>query len=191
MKKFHQYMMILAASALTACSSLEISDAEAYGEEYPAGFDAKAYMDLHPVLYTLQVRDYVLNYNKALKASTDEGAYDAEAASDKAVFEANEALKQNLLSSPYYAGLGEKNLSGNFNLIGVADDWAALEDYRLYHVDLQAIGLQYIMYGRAHGWAYRVCAPTEVGGATTELLQYPVQVLVCRDAATGIDHIIP
>lgn len=200
MKKFHQYMMILAASALTACSSMDLSDAEAYAEDYPADFNARTYMDLHPTLYALQVHDYVAMHNKEVEKSMTPEAYAALVAADNATFDDSAQLA--LFVHPYYGALTEaqwatasnsqKKWIGGFNLVDAPNDLAALEEYRLNGVNLEAIGLQYVMFGRTHGWAYRACTDVESAGAVAagELLTYPVQFLVCRDAA-GVDHIIP
>lgn len=198
MKKLHQYMMILAASALTACSSMDISEAESYAENYPAGFDARTYMDLHPSLFALQVHDYVTAHNKEIENNSTPEVYAALVAADNATF--TEAVQLALFVNPYYGGLTEaqwasasstqKKWIAGFNLVDAADDLAALETYRQNGVNLEAIGLQYIMFGKTHGWAYRACTPEE--SATVALtpvdLVYPVSFAVCRDLATGTDH---
>lgn len=69
MKKMHQFMTVLAAATLAACSSMDISDEKALSENFPADFNAAEYSSLHPVLHSLEVRDFVTSYNTKLKDS--------------------------------------------------------------------------------------------------------------------------
>lgn len=67
MKNSFKYLMLLAIAALTACSSMEVDEAEAVEENFPSDFVAAEYMELHPFLRSLQVLDYVESYNDALE----------------------------------------------------------------------------------------------------------------------------
>lgn len=67
MKNSFKYLMLLAIAALTACSSMEVDEAEAVEENFPSDFVAAEYMELHPSLRSLQVLDYVESYNDALE----------------------------------------------------------------------------------------------------------------------------
>ena len=79
MKKSLHLLTALGFFALTACSSLDVNEAEAIEGNYPDDFSAAEYMALHPELRSLQIRDYVKNYNKALELSSDAIDADVEA----------------------------------------------------------------------------------------------------------------
>lgn len=65
----------------------------------------------------------------------------------------------------------------NFNFTDTEDDLAALREIK---IDTLAISLQYSMFGRDNGWAYRKCTEAEAGNpAITEV--YPVTKLYCVD----------
>ena len=176
MKKLYQYTMILLAGVLGACSSLEVSDP--YTDSFPAGFTAQAYMQLHPILRKLQIKDYVEMKNSLVKDSVTKagGDYAALKASDDALFAASPALAQ-ICSDPFMGGYPleacanaaadatiMKDLA-DFNFVGVADDFAALSQVP---VDEVAISQQYIVFGQSHGWAYRFCDATELANMTRD-----------------------
>ena len=48
MKNHFKYLMLLAVAALTACSSMEVNEAESVEENFPADFVAAEYLELHP-----------------------------------------------------------------------------------------------------------------------------------------------
>ena len=64
MKNF-KYLLsaITVASALVACSSMDIDDREALAENFPEDFSDSVYVNLHPELVRVQMKDYVANYN--------------------------------------------------------------------------------------------------------------------------------
>lgn len=183
MKKLYQYTMILLAGVLGACSSLEVS--EPYSDSFPAGFTAQAYMQLHPILRKLQIKDYVEMRNSLVKDSVTNagGDYAALKAADDATFAASPTLVQ-ICSDPFMGGYpvdvcaaaaADANIMKDlteFNFVGVADDFTALTQVP---VDEVAISQQYIVFGQSHGWAYRFCDATELANITRD--QVTVSVL--------------
>jgi hypothetical protein len=107
MKKLYQGLMIIATAALTACSSMEVNDADAVAENYPEDFDAGVYLELHPILLTLQKLDYVSDANAAFKASMDSATYVAKVNEDSLAFAADTASVHTFYTSPKYAGFNE------------------------------------------------------------------------------------
>jgi len=183
MKKLYQYTMILLAGVLGACSSLEVS--EPYSDSFPAGFTAQTYMQLHPILRKLQIKDYVEMRNSLVKDSVTNagGDYAALKAADDATFAASPTLVQ-ICSDPFMGGYpvdvcaaaaADANILKDLtelNFVGVADDFTALTQVP---VDEVAISQQYIVYGQSHGWAYRFCDATELANITRD--QVTVSVL--------------
>jgi hypothetical protein len=110
MKKLHQYMMILLAGVLGACSSMSVDDP--YVDSYPAGFSALEYMSLHPELRMMQYRDYASDYNTQLKENLGDAAYNAQKSTDEANLLANTEAMQAIYFDKYMAG-------------GTAEQWAA------------------------------------------------------------------
>ena len=109
MKKLYKGLTIIATAALTACSSMEISEAEALAENYPADFDAAVYLEIHPVLMTMQILDYVKDENAAFKKSLDADAYKAKVTEDSIAFLEDTASLHKIYVSPrYYAETEEK-----------------------------------------------------------------------------------
>ncbi len=183
MRKLYQYTMILLAGVLGACSSLEVS--EPYSDSFPAGFTAQTYMQLHPILRKLQIKDYVEMRNSLVKDSVTNagGDYAALKAADDATFAASPTLVQ-ICSDPFMGGYpvdvcaaaaADANILKDLtelNFVGVADDFTALTQVP---VDEVAISQQYIVYGESHGWAYRFCDATELANITRD--QVTVSVL--------------
>ena len=67
MKLLNKFLIPFAALSLAACSSLDVDDSEAFTENFPEDFDGAVYMELHPQLVSLQVRNYIVNYNADAK----------------------------------------------------------------------------------------------------------------------------
>lgn len=171
MKKLYQYTMILLAGVLGACSSLDVSDP--YSENLPSDFSVETYKQIHPYLVKFQYKDYVEARNAFVKDSLSKvgGNYNALKTEDDAKYK---AMDPNVLAEickhPFMGGYPEAscvNVAANteimkdlieFNLVGVADDFAAL---RNFPVDPVALSQQYIVFGRSHGWAYRWCSEAE------------------------------
>ncbi len=67
MKLLNKYLISVAAISMVACSSMDVEYSEAVEENFPDDFDHAVYMQLHPELVSLQVRDYVNTYNAEAK----------------------------------------------------------------------------------------------------------------------------
>ena len=104
--------MVVATAALMACSSMDVSDAEAVAENYPADFDAGVYLELHPVLFNLQLLNYVKDGNARLKNTMEADAYKAMAESDSLAFLADTATVHKFYVSPKYAAFTEEEWAG-------------------------------------------------------------------------------
>lgn len=102
MKNSFKYLMLLAVAALTACSSMEVDEAEAVEENFPSDFVAAEYMELHPSLRSLQVRDYVDAYNDNLGFSKEE------IEADTAAFMADTAQLHKIYTDPTLGGYSEE-----------------------------------------------------------------------------------
>lgn len=102
MKNSFKYLMLLAVAALTACSSMEVDEAEAVEENFPSDFVAAEYMELHPSLRSLQVRDYVDAYNDNLGLSKEE------IEADTAAFMADTAQLHKIYTEPTLGGYSEE-----------------------------------------------------------------------------------
>lgn len=167
MKNKMLLLLSLGMLATVGCSSLDVSSAESVKENYPADFSYEAYMTLHPGLRSLQIQDYVSAYNKALDATVDVSA-------DTDQFWADTASLHQIYLNPFYAGYTEElwvedwangeipsdkqKVLKKFNFNDRLDDLVALNKIP---VDTTAISLQYVLYGRAQGWAYRLCEDSE------------------------------
>ena len=110
MKKLHHYMMILLAGVLGACSSMSVDNS--YEDSFPAGFSNREYVELHPFLLTLQIKDYVNDYNARLKKEVGISAYNVQVTQDSATLLGNIAVLQQIYLDPIYVG-------------GTADGWDA------------------------------------------------------------------
>ncbi len=184
MKKLYQYTMILLAGVLGACSSLEVS--EPYSENLPAGFTAQGYMDVHPILRKLQIKDYVEVHNAVVKDSlTKMGVdYATVKAADDAAFAAMAPDVLKAICADKFLGGHPADSCANpaadeaimtdlmeFNFVGVADDFAVLTQVP---IDEIAISQQYVVFGQAHGWAYRWCDATELANMTRDQVKVSV-----------------
>ena len=87
--------MIIETAALMACSSMEVNDAEAVSDNYPSDFNASVYLELHPLLQTMQIMDYVKDKNAQFKASMDANTFKTKAAEDSIAFIGDTANKGN------------------------------------------------------------------------------------------------
>jgi hypothetical protein len=213
MKKLHQYTMILLAGVLGACSSMSVDDP--YVDSFPADFNSEVYMQLHPELRMMQIRETVSDYNEQYR--TNSGLkladYNKLKAAEDAVFVTNLEVLKAIYLDPYMGGGTEagwetfsadatklQSLADGYNYVGVDNDLALLT---AIPVDYMGISQHFNMYGRIHGWAYRYCLPTELGTPRSELpiasqqlegVQYaedfvPDYNLYCRDA-NGVDRLI-
>lgn len=104
MKKMKKFLPLISLAALMACSSMDVSESESVAENYPDDFDVNVYMELHPELRSLQIQDYVSNYNDAL----DTNVYtDDVITEDSTTFLADTALLHVIFTTPEYAGYSE------------------------------------------------------------------------------------
>ncbi|MBP5247320.1 MAG: hypothetical protein J6Z31_05610 [Fibrobacter sp.] len=278
MKKSLSYLLALGTVALTACSSMDVSSSEAIEGNFPSDFVAVEYMNLHPGLRSLQIQDYVKEYNAAQVLDADS------VAADSVDFLADTAKLHQIYVNPFYAGYNETlweedwavsttpkmtcgldtvyvrvkpadetpvtvylgsltyaedgktitavtgytdstkttevsyeidgtaysivNQLGStktvvdssdcvttidstaggipsdkrkqlmkFNFKNTRDDLTALQ---ALPIDTFAISSQYLMYGQAHGWAYRACNETEKANPIQSEV-YPMTKLYCAD----------
>lgn len=204
MKKLYQGLVVAAAMFFAACSSMDVSDAEATAENFPSDFDVAVYAQLHPVLMSLQMRDYVTDYNKTVA----KGLSADEVAADKELFSSDTASLHVFYVNPKYVGFPESEWTAlwggisdslfkikmdylsKYNLYGVQNDLQTLE---AMPIDYEAIKIQYVAFGKSHGWAYRSCVGNEVAGPAVDPVtpvQYPATKLYCMDAA-GVTHELP
>ena len=110
MKKSLSYLLALGTVALTACSSMDVSSSEELEGNFPSDFVAAEYMNLHPGLRSLQIQDYVKDFNAALALDADS------VKADSADFFADTASLHQIYVNPFYAGYTEALW---------AEDWAA------------------------------------------------------------------
>lgn len=102
MKNFKILFSVAVASALVACSSMDVDDDEALAGNFPSGFSFAEYAEIHPQLVRIQVRDYVTDYNAKLADAAkalgpeEQAAFDARKAAD---IEAFAALDTSVLHS--------------------------------------------------------------------------------------------
>lgn len=108
MKNSSLFLFALGTVVLTACSSLDVNSTEALKDNYPEDFVAMEYMALHPGLRSLQIQDYVKQYNANLDTGVDVTA-------DTAAFFSDTSILHQLYVNPNYAGYNEDLW---------AEDWA-------------------------------------------------------------------
>lgn len=297
MKKLYQGLMIIATAALTACSSMEVNDVDAVAENYPDDFDAGVYLELHPILLTMQKLNYVSDANDKFKGSMDAATYAAKVTEDSIAFAADTASVHTFYTSPKYAGLNEttwdslwiekmdttmvkdtvfkiskvtldsldadgkvtgsqvvfvdsvamdstgelisvvygkldstdtetvtievdrvtisinskatkrdvssinevpkidtippgldvsvKNYAFPYNIYGVTNELVVLDNLT---PDTEAAALQFVAFGKSHGWAYRRCKANELTNAAVDPVygvEYPATKLYCDDNGTA------
>ena len=177
MKNLHQYMLILVAGVLGACGSMSVN--EPYAEALPADFNPQEYLTLHPELHIAEIKDYVADYNSQVKANYG-NEYEALKDADNEAFIANKDVVKAIYVHPQIGSHTEQqwnnlleklslpnstdeyksahNALATYNMIGVDNDMSFL---LAVPVDYQAVSQQFNVFGRDHGWAYRVCRPEE------------------------------
>ncbi len=192
MKKLPLFLFALGTVAFTACSSLDVNKAESLEGNYPKDFVSADYMALHPGLRSLQIQDYVKLHNAELDLAQDV------IAEDSAAFLADTSVLHQIYVNPFYAGYSEEMWSEDwafsdsvaggipndkrrqllkFNFYDAKDDLTALA---AVPVDTFAISSQYLVFGQAHGWAYRVCTEAEKNNPL-QSEEYPMKKLYCAD----------
>lgn len=188
MKNLWKLTIALPAVALMACSSMDVDNADS--ANWPSDFDAQTYATINPVLFDLQLQDDISAYNTAWKASlyavaanaadsaTVKAAVTSAISADSAEFFADTANLHLLYSR--YAGITDTSDWANssdsivkarniyiykyYNLYGktVSEELSYIRDSMT--VDLNAVKLQYTLYGQIEGRPYRYC---KTGEATT------------------------
>ena len=138
MKNFKILFSIAVASALVGCSSMAVDENEALEGNLPADFDVNEYMELHPELKRLQIKDYIAIYNesaeKAAKAAGTAAEFKTAKAADEAAFEADTATIHKIVT--VYAGYSED--AWNLTLQSSTKDSAVVESKR----DTIAVGVK-------------------------------------------------
>lgn len=100
MKKYGKYLMILTAGLLTACSDMGVNEDKAVAENFPEGFSASEYAELHPALISLQVQDFVAAKNASFTDSVEK-------AKDSVAFFENKEMVHKIFVDPKLAGFTE------------------------------------------------------------------------------------
>ena len=177
MKNLHQYMLILVAGVLGACGSMSVN--EPYAEALPADFNPQEYLTLHPELHIAEIKDYVADFNSQVKANYG-NEYEALKDADNEAFIANKDAVKAIYLHPQIGSHTEQQWNDlleklslpdstdeyksardalvQYNLIGIDDDKSFL---LAVPVDYHAVSQQFNVFGRDHGWAYRLCRPEE------------------------------
>ena len=120
MKSIRLYLTTLAAVFMAACSSMEVDDDELYVENFPKDFADTVYMNLHPELASIQIKQYVKDHNESLKASMDEAAYQKMYDEDTTAFSKDTAALHEIFVTPTYVGFSEEDW---------VDAWAPITTY--------------------------------------------------------------
>ena len=102
MKNFKILFSIAVASAVVGCSSMAVDENEALEGNLPSDFDVNEYMELHPELKRLQIKDYIANYNnRVTKAAAGSAEFKAAKAADETAFEDTASMRKIMTT---YAG---------------------------------------------------------------------------------------
>ena len=88
MKNFKILFSIAVASALVGCSSMAIDDEEILEGNLPADFDVNEYMELHPELKRIQIKDFIAIHNENAEKAAKNAGTAAEFKTAKAADEA-------------------------------------------------------------------------------------------------------
>lgn len=103
MKLLNKFLISIAAVSLVACSSMDVEESEAIAENFPDDFSGAEYMELHPELVSLQIRNYIAGYNDEVKASLSAEAI----AEDAQAFVDDTVQLRKIYANPYYGGFGD------------------------------------------------------------------------------------
>lgn len=122
MKNFKILFSIAVASAFVGCSSMSVDEAEALEGNLPADFDVNEYIELHPELKRIQIKDFISIHNSnAEAAARSAGIYTefkAAKAADEAAFEQDTATIHKIVTT--YAGYSDDDW--NLTLQGSSKD---------------------------------------------------------------------
>lgn len=124
MKLLNKFLISAAALSMVACSSMSVDEDEAVAGNFPDDFDKAVYIQLHPELVSLQVRDYVSDYNTGVKdaAAGNAAAKDGFTADENAFLEDTASLHK-IYADMTLAGFGEDKWQ---------EAWAPIEKDSLY-----------------------------------------------------------
>ena len=89
MKNFKILLSVAASAALVACSSMAIDEEEALAENFPSDFTDAGYIQVHPELVRIQMKDYVASFNAKLSAdaiAAGNTTFSSDSAKDAASF---------------------------------------------------------------------------------------------------------
>lgn len=111
MKYIRLYLTSLVAAFMAACSSMEVDENELYSENFPKDFSDSVYMQLHPELRSIQIRNYVKARNTRLKDSLSADAYQTLYDADTTAFYGDTAKLHEIFVDPMCLNFTE-------------DDWA-------------------------------------------------------------------
>lgn len=111
MKNFKLLFSAAVASALIGCSSMDVDDEEALAGNFPADFSDAAYIQLHPELVRVQIKDFVASYNSKLadaaKANGTQAVFDSTKEADVAKYAANTEMLHTIMTTTQLAGFTE------------------------------------------------------------------------------------
>ncbi|MBR4398040.1 MAG: hypothetical protein IKT05_02490 [Fibrobacter sp.] len=111
MKNFKLLFSAAVASALIGCSSMDVDDEEALAGNFPADFSDAAYVQLHPELVRVQIKDFVASYNTkfadAAKAAGNQAMFDSTKEADVAKYAANTEMLHTIMVSTQLGGFTE------------------------------------------------------------------------------------
>ena len=163
MKNFKILFSIAVASALVGCSSMAIDDNEILEGNLPADFDVNEYMELHPELKRIQIKDYIAIHNenaeKAAKAAGTAAEFKTAKAADEAAFEADTATIHRIVT--FYAGYTED--AWNLTLQSSTKDSAVVESKK----DTVALGVKSKTEADAKFVKVWLCPDSTNGGSIT------------------------
>lgn len=104
MKFLNKFLISASVLSLAACSSMSVDEDEAVSGNFPADFDKAVYIQLHPELVSLQVRDYVTDYNTGAKETLEKDSITA----DEDAFVADTVSLHKIYADMNLAGFGEE-----------------------------------------------------------------------------------
>lgn len=99
----HLYLCItaLVAGIMVACSSMEVDEQELYVENYPEDFVDTVYMELHPILRSMQIKNFIKSHNDSLVKKMSPESYEKMFKKDTAAFMADTSVLHALFVNSY------------------------------------------------------------------------------------------
>ena len=101
MKHLYLCVTALIAGIMVACSSMEVDEQEQYVENYPEDFVDTVYMELHPVLRSMQIKMFVKSHNDSLMEKMSSESFQKMMTKDTAAFMADTSTLHALFVDPY------------------------------------------------------------------------------------------